>query len=343
MGISIDGQITNLGKLYDAMVKTGLANLSARDAEFRFGDAIQKASGQADELKAKLKGDLSSALDKTGKDFNKTTAAGQEAEAAFSSVTQAGLQNASVMAHDVTKGNAEVQGALKGTYDNMIKTAEKFGLGSTAAEDLTRSVLGIPKGVSINSWMADTAKRMAEQTRNAMDKIDGKTVNTYINHHETTFLNEVRSESIQQSQGTSHDGSKHGFWTGGKIPGLAGGGTYSGLVPGRSPQNPRMDNILALVNGKPLGLRSGEYVVNEPQTKANMPWLKAMNAGLKMSDLFADHTPKLAYAASPGVGNRTTNITNNNNARTVTNQVTINSTADARSLAAEFSRMTANM
>jgi hypothetical protein len=98
------------------------------------------------------------------------------------------------------------------------------------------------------------------------------------------------------------------------------------------------------VNGKPLAVRSGEFINDEPSTKANLPWLKAMNAGLKMSDLFKDHTPRLAYASTPGAAQHaTTNITNNNNARTVTNNVSISSTADARSLAAEFSRMTANM
>jgi hypothetical protein len=357
LGISIDGQITDLGKLYDAMVKTGLANLSARDAEFRFGDAVQKASSQADELKAKLKGDLSSALDGTGKDFNKTTAAGQEAEAAFSSVTQAGLQNASIMAHDVTKGQVDVQGALQGTYDNMIKTAEKFHLGSGAAEDLTRKVLGIPKGVDIKSWMSDTAKRMAEQTKGAIDNVPkdvGVSVHLYGTGEIQAALDSVNA--LQHAAGNAmltanryaSGAAYSNKWTGGMagegIPGLASGGAVSGVVPGRAPQNPRMDNILALVNGKPLAVRSGEFINNESSTKANLSWLKAMNAGLKMSDLFADHTPRLAYASTPGAAQHaTTNITNNNNARTVTNNVTISSTADARSLAAEFSRMTANM
>jgi hypothetical protein len=341
MGISIDGQITNLGNLYDAMVKTGLANLSARDAEFRFGDAITKASGQADELKTKLKGDLSSALDGTKTDFNKTTAAGQEAESAFSSVTQAGLNNASVMAHDVTKGQKDVTASLQGTYDNMVKTAEKFGLGTTAAQDLTRKVLGIPKGVSIDSWMSDTAKRMAEQTKGAVDDIPtSKTISIYT----TEYFQRLADKSAP----TTVDPNKLGghYYTGGLIPGLAGGGTYNGLVPGKSPSNPRVDNILAMVNGRPLGLRSGEFVMNEPQTKSNMPWLKAMNAGLNMNDLFAARTPQLAYASSPSLAQKdaqTSTQVTNNNSRSVTNSVTIHSTADARSLAAEFSRMTANM
>lgn len=333
MGISIDGSITDLGKLYDAMVKTGLANLSARDAEFHFGQAIQDAGTKADELKKKLGGNLASALDDTGKDFSRTTEAGQAAESAFSSVTQAGLENAKVMAHDVTKSQADVTQALKTTHDNMVATAEKFGLGSQEAEDLTRKVLNIPPGVSIESWMDDSAKRMADSTKGSLDQIDGRVVKVYTEQFESTIKGNVGLSEAQ-------NGGPGGY-TGGAVSDIMGM-VDGGVVPGRPPANPRADNVLAMVNGRPLKVRSGEFITNEKQTQANLPWLRAINRGLNMNDVFVPNTPRLAYASSPSLQERASAPTINNTAHNVTNNVSINSTADARSLAQEFSRLTAN-
>jgi hypothetical protein len=356
LGISVEGQITNLGKLFDAMVQTGLANLSARDAEFHFGKSMDDAGKKAEDLKTKLEGNLSSALDETGQDFSRTTEAGQAAEEAFSSVARAGLNSASIMSKDVTKSQEDVQKSLKGTYDGMIATATKFGLGATEAENLTRKVLNIPDGVSIDSWMADSAKRMAEQTKGAIDaipkdvKIAIEERTKKITEYHEIFGDSGKSSSLFEAQnGGKWTGGLAGMYAGGSIPGLATGGTYDGLIPGKSPSNPRLDNILALVNGKPLAVRSGEYIVNEPQTKRNMPWLEAINSGLNMDEMFVDRTPSLQYASSNSLRERQAReaeaaqvTTNNNNQRHITNKVTINSTADARSLAAEFSRLTAD-
>lgn len=343
LGISVDGQITDLGKLYDAMVKTGLANLSARDAEFHFGDAVQQANAKAAALKDTLKGNLSSALDDTKSDFNKTTDAGQQAEAAFSSVAQAGLQSASVMAHDVTKSQSDVQDSLQKTYDSMKTTAEGFGLGTDAAEALTRKVLDIPPGVNIQSWMSDSAKRMAEQTKQAADNIDGRVITVQMVTVHTSIdkaLHIAGDDKIPADIAAPGAGIPGGF-TGGAIAGIMG--MYDGgVVPGSPPSNPSIDNLLATVNGKPLRIRSGEFLVNEPQTKQNMPWLKAMNAGLNMSDFLKSNTPQLAYATDSSMAHSRPQVTNNDNSKTVHNSVVINSTADANSLASAFVRMTAN-
>lgn len=343
LGIDVNGQITDLGKLYDAMVKTGLANLSARDAEFHFGDAISKASDQAQQLKDKLGGDLSSALDGATGDFNKTTAAGQEAEGAFSSVAQAGLQSASVMAHDVTKSQEDVQKSLQGTYYGMIATAEKFGMNSTKAEELTRSVLNIPPGVKIDSWMSDAAKKMAEDTKHAADNIDGRVITVQMVTVHTSIdkaLHIAGDDKIPADIAAPGAGIPGGF-TGGAVSGIMG--MYDGgVIPGNPPTDPHFDNIRAMVNGKPLNVQSGEFLVNGQQTKANLPWLKAINGGLNMSDFLRANTPQLAYATDSSMAHSRPQVTNNDNSKTVHNSVVINSTADANSLATAFSRMTAN-
>lgn len=76
-----------------------------------------------------------------------------------------------------------------------------------------------------------------------------------------------------------------GSYTGGLVgPAFAGGG----IVPGTPPTNPNRDNVVAYGarTGRPLMVRSGEWIINEPQSKKNHVWLKAMNDGLVLDDLF---------------------------------------------------------
>ena len=87
-----------------------------------------------------------------------------------------------------------------------------------------------------------------------------------------------------------------GGFTGGSVAsimGFAGGG----IVPGTPPTAPNVDNILAMVDGKPLKVRSGEFINNEPSTKANLPWLKASNAGLNIGNAMQSR-----FAAGIAVG-----------------------------------------
>jgi len=71
-----------------------------------------------------------------------------------------------------------------------------------------------------------------------------------------------------------------GGYTGGVVGRLIQGRANGGLVPGQIPLNSQGDNVLAMVNGRPFGLRSGEMVVNEKATRENLPLLQAINDGL---------------------------------------------------------------
>lgn len=51
------------------------------------------------------------------------------------------------------------------------------------------------------------------------------------------------------------------FFAGGEIPGFAGGG---GLLPGRPPANPKVDNLMATDGHSMFRVRSGEYVISQP-------------------------------------------------------------------------------
>jgi len=88
---------------------------------------------------------------------------------------------------------------------------------------------------------------------------------------------------VSGSQTSTGRGGRGGLTTGGYTGGLVGrlinGAAGGGLVPGQIPLNSQGDNVLAMVNGKPFGLRSGEMVVNEKATRENLPLLQAINDG----------------------------------------------------------------
>src|SRR5699024_10644804 len=105
----------------------------------------------------------------TATDFDLSTEAGKLAQDAFHDVAQSGMAAADAMAENGAS-QAEVQDALQGTYNDLINTAEQFGITGTAAEELASEVLGIPDDVDIETWLEDTAKQKAEELA---EKIDG--------------------------------------------------------------------------------------------------------------------------------------------------------------------------
>ncbi len=101
------------------------------------------------------------------------------------------------------------------------------------------------------------------------------------------------------------------------------------MIPGTPPSAPNVDNILATVDGKPLKVRSGEFINNEPSTKMNLPWLKASNAGLNIGAAM-----RATYTAGYASGNiqapaqaRGGSVINNN--------ISVQTNASAQQIAAE--------
>lgn len=187
VGISADGAVTDLVKFTDALLNAGLLNLSARDAARNFEAAID---GVTDSI----------ATNGTTLDINTTQ--GRANQAALDAIASAGFN---VVKANAANGDSQksLQGNLKTTYDQLVDNARKFGLSDTEAQNMARSIMKIPKGVKVDSWMSSEAKRMAEQTKGAMDQIDGKTVHTYAVHHETTIISQERSDSLKPSRGTA--------------------------------------------------------------------------------------------------------------------------------------------
>jgi TP901 family phage tail tape measure protein len=226
LGITASGQVINIDKFTQALLNTGLLQLSARDASRGWSQALLDLGLNADGTGGQI--------GKLGTAFDNTTEQGIKNQAMFDGVAQAGMRNVQAMAKNQAS-NEEVQGALQGTYDGLIAAAGQFGITGDAAVDLARDVLGVPKGVNITSWMSDEARRMAQATTGELDKIDGRVVTARsVMIEETHRIN--YEKRVVESGGNEPDGG--GLYgsdrraAGGAILKRAGGGSIYG--PGTS-------------------------------------------------------------------------------------------------------------
>jgi TP901 family phage tail tape measure protein len=262
IGLSADGTVTNLVKFTDALINAGLLQLSARDAARGFEEAIDAVS---ESVKA------------NGTTLDTNTDKGRANEAALDAVAGAGFR--------VVKANAEngasqetLQGNLQDTYDKLIESAGQFGITGDAAVALAREVLKVPDGVSIDSWMSEAAKRMAENTTGAINNIP-KDVNvkiTTVEHKIKILETQIRGGgSADDPSMTAFDPSTHA--TGGILRGYSSGGQ----LPGSGPGTEVTDGFLGVTStGRPIArLDANEWIINGRSSQRYNRELAAINAG----------------------------------------------------------------
>ena len=169
-GVGLEGVIEDMEKFLELLFATGLATMSARDAQAAYHESVSEVGDTVDELIEKH-GGLGVALNDAKTDFDLTTEAGRTANGAFQDVARSGMDVVTSMS-EAGASQDELQGKLEGTYNDLISAAGQFGITGQAAEDLAREVLGIPDGVSIETWMSDEAERQAQDTQRAISGID---------------------------------------------------------------------------------------------------------------------------------------------------------------------------
>jgi hypothetical protein len=179
-----------------------------------------------------------------------------------------------------------------------------MGISKDAAEALTRKVLGVPDGVTIESWMSEAAKTTAEKTKSAMDAIDGRTVRTYTLHEEKTIKSIVTQISQQNMGETPADTAfKPGTFaparaTGGRVPAYAGGGR----IDYPQPTDITKDNVMGLIDGEPaVTLQGREWVINGRSSDEYDRELAAINAGT-FPKYFGGTTASTSIMAQAPVG-----------------------------------------
>lgn len=226
LGISASGTVTNLDKFTAALINAGLLTLSSRDATGQFDAALEGLDGKIKDIMATEQAH-GGVLNKTKTDLDIYSDAGRAANGVLDDMTQKGFNAAKAMAANGDSMPA-VQEQLSKTYDAMVATARGFGLGKDEAEALTRSILHIPPGVSVESWMSAAAKNMADQTTGALNAIDGRVVTV------TTVERTIRSIETQVKGGSDGFGDDPSMTalrraTGGRVYGP--GTTTSDSIP----------------------------------------------------------------------------------------------------------------
>jgi len=266
VGLAANGTVTDLGKFTEALTNAGLLQLSARDAARNWSQALLDMGLQADGTGGQL-GVLGTA-------FDNTTEQGIKNQSMFDGVAQAGIANAKAMA-DNGSSQKDLQGNLTNTYKGLLAAAGQFGITGGQAEALARKVLGVPDGVTIQSWMSSEAKRMAEQTKAAIDNVPKNvTVNTTYNN----YINEVhRRSQLPDLNGDASGSGRPGLATGGRVPGYADGGQ----LPATGPGTGMTDGFLGISSlGMPLArVDAGEWIINRGSSDRYNRELAAINAG----------------------------------------------------------------
>ena len=329
---------------------------------FELGRDTRTTIEAEDSLTQSLKS-LDDAIDKNGKKFKGNS---DEALANRAALTGVAADMETLIEAQARGGASadDISATMKSTYDAMMEA-------TGGSEELVRSLLSIPEGVNVQTWMDEQAETIALGTADAIEaipgykkvevvvsedgtvgqvqsridevsgkteyvlvsedgttaavqagiaEIEGKDVPVWVDDNGTVYtvdgkiqgikgknvtivadastataeaelLNLARTRTAliktrviegggQVSTGRGgRGGQTAGGYAGGLVGQLINGRAGGGIVPGAVPLNSHGDNILASVNGKPFGLRSGEMVVNEPASRANYPLLKAINDG----------------------------------------------------------------
>lgn len=111
--------------------------------------------------------------------------------------------------------------------------------------------------------------------RAALDRLDGKTANTYTNHHTTNYVSTITKETFYKVPLMKASGGLvRGYASGGSIQHFPNGGYVDGPGTGTS------DSIFALMgSGASAMVSNAEFVVNARETAKHLPLLEMINAG----------------------------------------------------------------
>jgi len=190
----------------------------------------------------------------------------------------------------------EIHELVQSTPDGKVTIEENSPVVISALVALGYIVTTLPDGrIQVSETGTDATGKKIDATagKKRTAKINAEAItgaaesalnNAARDRSSTIHTRVVTTKETYESTGRGGRGGQTvGGYTGGLVGQLINGAAGGGLVPGVVPLNSQGDNILATVNGKPFGLRSGEMVVNEKATRENYPLLKAINDGAVVS------------------------------------------------------------
>lgn len=263
IGVSAEGVVTDMEKLRKSMEDAGLVQVTAMEAEARHQKSLMDVKAEVQKL-IEANGGLGAGLNATRSGFDLTTETGQTLQEKFLAVREAGLKVAESVKGDGVDAQAKFRDAMANTYNELVGSANQMGITGDKADALARSVMGIPPGVSISTWMDDYARNKAAETKAAVDAIPtDKTVELTLHYTET-------GDKPGNSTGIVHANAAGGFQAfagGGAVGGYPRGGLLSGPGTGIS------DSMLARVS-------NGEFIIRAAMVqKYGLDTFTAFNNG----------------------------------------------------------------
>src|SRR5690606_1976958 len=132
-GVGLEGVVEDMEKFLELLFATGLATMSARDAQAAYHESINEVGDAVKEINEDL-GGMGEALNEGKTAFDLTTEAGRTANGAFQEIAKSGFDVVTSMS-EAGASQDELQGKLSGTYDDLIAAAGQFGITGDAAED----------------------------------------------------------------------------------------------------------------------------------------------------------------------------------------------------------------
>lgn len=279
VGLAADGSLTKIDAFAKSLFAAGLLSLSSSDAAIAYQDAIDQ---------------MTESVTKNGTTLDLNTEAGRANQSAYNAIAQAAMASAEATAAETlatqgsTAAQAQLQGSLRTSYDDLVRAAGQLGITGDAADTMARKALGIPKNVNIDAAIQDHATGTLESIKGKADSLNGKRVDIYVNTHEsiTKYLTEKGAADLNAAQ------------NGG--PGLASGGRVYG------PGTPTSDSV-------PVMLSRDEYVIKASAAQAigyeNLDRLNGGSTdGIRLSP--APAPVRHATAIAGTVGDVTVYVTN---------------------------------
>lgn len=264
LGLNVDGTVASLYKLLEAMFATGIAQMSAREAEAAWQESLDGLQKQIDEVNASQSAG-NAVWDAAKGSFDLTSEAGRAANAVFGELEGKARATTSAMAaNGATQG--ELHAKLDESYRKLYDTARAFGASEEKADDLARAALGIPKGVDINTAIQNYADSMAKLNgvESKANAVDGKKATVTIETREITFR---QIANLPETSGIPSDSPILRRASGGMVP------EYRALGGGiDKPAYHAAGRTVAFVpNGTdtvPAMLTPGEFVVKRSAAKS---------------------------------------------------------------------------
>ncbi|WP_461164937.1 phage tail tape measure protein [Arthrobacter sp. R4-81] len=256
VGIAADGSVVDIDKFATSLFNAGLLSLSASDANIAYQDAIDN---------------LTESVTTNGTTLDINTEQGRANQSAFNGIAKAAMTAAEATAAETLKtqgsaaAQAQLQGSLRTSYDDLIRAAGQFGIVGDEADTMARKALGVPKNVNIDAAIQDHASKTLDGIKGKADALPARKDISVV----TTYTEvDLRRDDAMARRGQATGGILRGYSEGGQLP-SSGPGT--GVT----------DGFLGVSSaGVPVArLDANEWIINGPSSEKYNRELAAINAG----------------------------------------------------------------